>query len=499
MKIESIKTHEKSLYFILILLFTLLLYKQTAGLNYLVISILSIIYLGLFTPYSKNMKWWLSALLFSGSGLSIFLSHSFLGGFLFFFTGLNFISTNYNSKYSFPFTLSHTFFSFILGIVRFLTPKRTTPQENQPEEEKNDYKYLKSIFLYGTPLILVIIFLKLYQIANPKFEEYTEFLNLEFIEWPFIITYVILSFLLYGFYLYNSFKPSESWDLKRKNLIPTDYNDAIQTKIGLGTEQKMASILLITLNLLIIAFLCIDGITLFSTNIDAELSHSQNVHEGINVLITSILLVILIIGFMYRGALNFEKNKTNIYLTCSWLFLNIVMTLFNSLKNFNYINQWGLTHKRIGVFIYLGLCIIGLIFTLYKVLNAKSFIFLIRRVSFSFVSLLVLYSAINWNQIIVTYNLNESHFSISKMDLNYNYRLGYSTYPELVHFFKKHPTINLSLYKKLDRKIMYTKEMESTTWKDFPSLKWFDYKAKKKLENYIPLLNNDYVERSYIN
>lgn len=496
MKNKKSNNTNKIVYFLLILVFTCLLYQQKSGLNMFVISLLSIAYLSYSSKTIKNKNWWISALLWIGSGLSLFLSHTSLGGLLFFLTAFNFISVNYNSNYSFPFSISHTFFSFLLGIERILTPNKKSTQIIEPDDKNTSYKYLKPIFMYGTPLILVIVFLKLYQLANPKFEEYTQFLSLEFIEWPFIAFYATLSFLLYGFYLYNTYKASEEWDFSNKNSINSDYTDSFQNNIGTETEQKMASILLITLNILIVAFLCIDGITLFSTNIDSELSHSQTVHQGINVLVVSILLVILIVGFMYRGSLNFIKNKTNIYLTISWLFLNIIMTVFNSLKNYNYINEWGLTHKRIGVFIYLGLCIIGLTLTLYKVLKTKSFVFLIRRVSYSFVSLLVVYSIINWNHIIVSYNLNDTNFTEQKIDLHYNYSLGYSTYPEVIAFLKNHPKADENLLKKLDYKIIYIKNNIKPDWKDMPSLKWFDYRARQKFENYKPLLNNDYKERS---
>jgi len=495
----SLKKTNKKLkiaYFILVLIFTFLLYKQHSGFNIFIISLLSVGYLTFTTQTKKNKQWWLSALLWTGSGLSIFLSHTYLGGLLFFLTGFNFISVNYNSNYSFPFTLSHTFFSFTLGIARFVSPKKKEAVVINNTQNKTENKILKSVFLYGTPLIIVLIFLKLYQIANPKFEEYTQFLNLEFIEWPFILLYVVLSFLLYGFYLYNKYQNSENWDLNTINSVDFNYSDSFQKSIGTGTEQKMATLLLVTLNVLLIAFLIIDATTLFSMDIDSELTHSQSVHQGINVLITSILLVILIVGFIYRGALNFSKNKTIKTLTILWLVLNLVITFFNSLKNFNYINEWGLTHKRIGVFIYLALCVIGLLFTLYKVLNTKTFVFLIKRVSFSFVSFLVAYSLVNWNSIIISYNLNTDHFEESRIDLDYNYSLGYSTYPELVDYFKKHPESDTDLYKKLDYEINYIKRNKVSTWKNFPSLKWNDYKAQQRLENYVPLINNDYNGRN---
>ena len=84
---------------------------------------------------------------------------------------------------------------------------------------------------------------------------------------------------------------------------------------------------------------------------------------------------------------------------------------FNCVKNYNYIHDWGLTHKRIGVYVYLTLCIIGIAFTIYKILNQKSFAYLIRQISvFTFTSFLIVFSLLSWNSIIANYNLNDQKF-----------------------------------------------------------------------------------------
>ncbi len=143
---------------------------------------------------------------------------------MYFLTLLNFASVNHNQKHSFPFTFIQSSFSFFIGIARFVTPiKKENPPQIFEEEikEKTETKILKKIFLYGVPLLLVIVFLKLYQFANPKFAEYTEFLNFEFISWSFVLLYAILLFLLYGLYLFNNFEPSSNWDFnKKKSGIP---------------------------------------------------------------------------------------------------------------------------------------------------------------------------------------------------------------------------------------------------------------------------------------
>jgi len=493
----------KKLYFGIVLLFTFLLYDQGIGLNMLCIALISSIYYYIINKNVKQLNWWLASSFWIGSGIGLFIEPTALGLLIYTFTAFNFFSINANQNFSFPFTIIHSFFSFIVGLIRFVTPKKKDNSKievitNKLEEvnlsEKQNNKWMKLIFLIGIPLVLVFVFLKLYQIANPTFAEYTAFINLKFIEWQFILTYGALLFLLYGFYLFNSQPISEQWDLGKKNSIASNYSDSVQKNIGIATEHQMAKTLLIVLNCLLLAFICIDGLTLFTNQMDSELSHSQNVHLGINILILSIILVIIIIGLIYRGGLNFiKKNKTIKVLTTIWLFLNFIITIFNGVKNYNYISEWGLTEKRIGVFIYLLLCVFGLTFTLYKILNKKSFIFLIRRVSYSFVATLVVYSMINWTPIIVKYNLSDSHFNESKIDFHYNVQLGQTAYPLLLNYFEKHPQANNWIYNMVDYK---TKEIIETNlhknWKNTPSITWSDLSIKVFLKNYKPLKVNTF-------
>lgn len=488
---------EKKWYFLLILIITFLIFKQYWGLNVLLISIVSVIYVGYFLNTNKSIKWWMSALLWIASGCSIFLSHTYTGGTLYFITALHFFAQSSNQKMSLPYTVMHSLFSLFIGIGKFLTPPQK-PKENitleDTETKKNtiESKILKKIFLFGVPILLIFIFLKLYQFANPKFAEYTAFINLKFLNWQFILLYIGLMIILYGFYLFNRFDISEKWDLNTPNTIYSSYEDKIQSKIGLEAEQKMATITLVTLNLLLISFLIIDGITLFGNNIDSEVSHSENVHMGINILITSIVLVIFIIGYLFRGGLNFIQSKSVKILGSIWLLLNVIITVFNWVKNSNYILEWGLTHKRIGVYTYLTLCIIGLGFTLYKIWNQKSFTYLVRNVTLSFTAFLVVFSLFNWNSIIAHYNLNDSRFSENKIDFYYNLDLGYEAHPALLTYFKKHPNANRNVYEMLDYRIIDHKSRFKNDWRNFPSIKWSEFMIEKKFKDYQPLESNDF-------
>ena len=191
----------------------------------------------------------------------------------------------------------------------------------------------------------------------------TEFISLDFIEWPFILTYLLFMVILYGIYNYYSWQTIDNLDLLADNHVSETYSDSIQQKMGIPAEKKMAFLLIGTLSLLLmLLFLAIDVNSLFF-KAENGLTHSEYVHQGINVLIVSIIFVILIVTYVFRGQLNFLISGHLKFLTYFWLGLNLILTGFNFSKNYSYIDNWGLTHKRIGVYIYLALCVIGLTIT----------------------------------------------------------------------------------------------------------------------------------------
>jgi len=197
-------------------------------------------------------------------------------------------------------------------------------------------------------------------------------------------------------------------------------------------------------------------------------------------------MVIIITLYLFRGALNFKSSIALKVMTYVWLGLNGIVILLIFAKNTNYIEAWGLTHKRIGVYIYSILCILGIIFTVYKLHRKKTTSFLVRSTSISFLTVLVCYGLINWSGIIVSYNLNEKNLAPNKVDLQYLTSLGPETYPELVEYFKENTINDESLSYVLNKNIACLKMSYSSDWTDFLSYSYSGYSTYKKLENYHP-------------
>jgi len=474
----------KPFYYLVILAITFLLYEQSLGLNAFLISSLSVGYLANFNWSNRSRYWWFSAILWNLSGLGLFLSHTTIGASLYIITGFHFISVNVNNQQSFPFSFVASVFSFFLGVGHFFMKK--LPENDQIEAGTTEKSIVKKILIYTIPLFIVLFFLKLYQFANPDFAELTAFISLEFIEWQFFILYGLLMIFLYGIYNFHLWEQIKTWDKNSSNTISKGYKDTIQDSLGLDGENKMAVMLIGTLTLLLITFLVIDANTLFF-GAEQTLTHSEYVHLGINILITSIVFVILIVTYVFRGGLNFTDNRFVKLLTYVWLGLNLILTGFNAIKNFNYISDWGMTHKRIGVYIYLSLCVIGLIITIYKVRSKQSFVFIIRKVSISFMTVLVVFSLINWNGFIANYNLNDQRFEVHKVDLIYNLNLGPEAYPAVLNYIQKHKgEVDIYAVDEFDYLITRFKRNYYQSWRDFPSLKISDLMINNALLDYQP-------------
>ena len=162
------------------------------------------------------------------------------------------------------------------------------------------------------------------------------------------------------------------------------------------------------LNLLLGLVNAIDLVQLWPNQVlpeDSE-SYSQYLHNGVQMLIISIILAIGIILFFFRGFSNFLKEaKWLKVLGFIWIAQNVILLASTAIRNQMYVEAYGLSHKRIGVFIYLLLATTGLILTLYKLALKKNNGFLFRKNAWAFYAVLLMATPIQWDQIITEYNI----------------------------------------------------------------------------------------------
>jgi hypothetical protein len=125
------------------------------------------------------------------------------------------------------------------------------------------------------------------------------------------------------------------------------------------------------------------------------------------MLIVSALLSIGILLFFFRENLNhFSGNKRLHQFSNIWICQNIFMLVSVGLRNMHYVSQYGLTYRRIGVFIFLIITGLALFFLFRKINLRKTFFYHVRTCGWSVFGTLLIAGFINWDLVIARYNVS---------------------------------------------------------------------------------------------
>ena len=235
------------------------------------------------------------------------------------------------------------------------------------------------------------------------------------------------------------------------------------------------NVLIAVVNLLDFNFLFVDQ------KVPGNLTLAQFLHQGVGMLVVSIAISIAIILFYFRGQLNFYKeNKTFKMLAYFWIMQNIFMLLSVCFKNSIYINNYGLTYKRIGIYIYAILTLIGLITTLLKVYKVKINLYLVRLNGWTFYAVFLISSLINWDKLIIDFNKGAK----MEYDVYYILSLSDSNIPAFIELKDsiKDKSIKYQYSRMLNSKIyFFNKNHSPFSWK---SWNYQDAKAIEALKKY---------------
>ncbi|WP_282134368.1 DUF4173 domain-containing protein [Seonamhaeicola maritimus] len=440
-------------------LFSTLFYKQSLGLNMSLFSIVTIAILATYNPKSFKQKSSIAySLLYLISAISIFIfqsSLSFIANFVAFFTLVGHVSEHKSSIYV---SWLNGFYSFVAG---FFHRNFNPDGKEEKAKIKRDIDYVHWIKIIGIPLIVVIIFILLYRNGNPVFNDLTSKINFSFINIQWLLLTVLGYYLLYNISEPIPVNPATKIDLETKNTLKNKGEFSIKS---VKNENQLGVVLISLLNLLIILFLITDFTFLFSTQDLRASVFSSQVHGGINALIASIIIAIIIILYFFRGNLNFfEGNKKLKSLAYIWIVLNAILVINTAIKDCQYIYYFGFTYKRIGVLVYLLLTVIGLATTAIKVNQIKNLWYLFRVNSVTAFAILIIACTINWDKHITYYNLNHAQsidfFYLTKLSNNNTFLL--KEYSD---------NIPLKGEKKIrvDRKYHnYLKKLKDNNWQEF--------------------------------
>ncbi|MFN8297783.1 MAG: DUF4173 domain-containing protein [Chitinophagales bacterium] len=419
--------------------FTILFYEQNEGLNYLLFNLL-LVTLTAFNNRSLLTKpAWLvvaaGALLSSfyvfwyGTGLPVLANWCSI---------LALAGLSYTPNASLHLAGATGFLSLFFSFFRGFFSKALIPAEETDTTTKPARFPMIVIAISVTTL-----FFLLYRDSNPLFANVTDNINLNFINFSWVF-FTFLGFVwMYGFFRHRSSEKLIRLDGMSSDNLPviTEEQHSSPAKwfaLLPATEIFGGALLFSLLNLLLLS---VNGLDVYyiwiAKRLPAGISAADYLHDGTETLVFSILLAILIILVVFRGYLNFApKTQTLRWLCYSWIAQNVVMLFTTAQRNWWIIESSGFTRRRIGVYVYLLLCVIGLFITFLKVAQRRSNWFLFRKNAWAFYVLFLFSLPVNWDELIITFNYQRfKSLQFEYIDRNYQAELSHTSLGTLFKYY----------------------------------------------------------------
>ncbi|PWA07238.1 DUF4153 domain-containing protein [Flavobacterium psychrotolerans] len=294
-----------------------------------------------------------------------------------------------------------------------------------PKRRTDNVLVKKLIAFFLIPTLFIIAFYTIYSFGSEHFSglftNYT--LDLDLFE---VVLIGSLGFYI-SFTFWNYWVPQFFYDINSK--LDNDFNEAsrkVQKQtfefLELDFERKSGEITMLLLNCLLLVFIATYNYEQFFQE-NETVTLSSAIHERVNAVIFSIVMAVGVMLFYFKNGFNFDaKAKKLKLLSQIWIILNGLLILSTIIKNSEYVSIFGLTYKRLGVYAFLILAIIGLFFTFLKIYKQKTNAYLINHMVWYFYGTILLCSFVNWGNMVTVYNISvnkgvDSEFLIS---LNFN-------------------------------------------------------------------------------
>ncbi|HBV14536.1 DUF4153 domain-containing protein [Chryseobacterium carnipullorum] len=400
------KTHHYI--FLTAALFVILFYDQNVGMN---LGIMSIVYttLTLFkTPERNRTKTFL--ILFVTSMLSSF-AFIWYGDFPSLLAVVSSIlllgyrSRNRNLKILFliPVFIINSFTS----LFRFFSFDEWLPKKNVSGI------WQKTLAFIIIPILLISVFFGIYSAGSDHFAALFRDYELDINVWQLLCISVLGFFIAFNYWNYAV----ERFIYKKNHWLDDDFQD--QSKIqkstysflDLDSERTSGVISFFCLNILLVFFIITYNYEQFYEVSKTPVQLSEETHERVNAVILSIVMAVLVIMFYFKSGFNFDpKARLMKMLAGIWIVLNAILVLSAVVKNYEYIISYGWTYKRLGVFAFLLLALIGLALTFIKIQRKKRNAFLFNAMTWYFYGTILACSYVNWGGIITYQNMKRKDF-----------------------------------------------------------------------------------------
>jgi hypothetical protein len=407
--LNIMKTHHYI--FLTAILFVIVFYDQDVGLN---LGILGTVYavLTLFRTPKKNKTGTLYAL-FATSIISS-IAFAWYGDFPSFLAVVSsLLLLGYKSKNRrmeilllVPVFIVNCCTSFC----RFFNFDKWIPQKNVPG------LWQKALAFILIPLVLVSVFFGIYSAGSDHFAALFTDYELDLNLWQVFCLFVLGFFIAFNYWNYAV----EKLIYKNNYFLDNDFQKDSQTPkstysfLDLDAERMSGVISFVLLNILLIFFIITYNYEQFYEVVKTPVQLSEETHERVNAVIMSIVMAILVIMFYFKSGFNFDPKAGLLKILAKiWIFLNAILVLSAALKNYEYIVNYAFTYKRLGVFAFLLLSIVGLVLTFIKIQKRKRNIFLVNMMVWYLYGTILVCSYFNWGGFITSQNIKRKDFAVN--------------------------------------------------------------------------------------
>jgi hypothetical protein len=392
-------------------LFVILFYDQEPGLN---LGILAIIYalLTLFKTPERNR---------TRTFLILFVT-SILSGFAFawfrdFPSLLAVVSSllllgyrSRNRKLKILFLIPVFIINSVTSVFRFFSFDAWLPKRNISGI------WQKTLAFIIIPLLFISIFFGIYSVGSDHFAAVFRDYELDINIWQVLALSVLGFFIAFNYWNYAV----ERFIYKKNHLLDEDFQDADKIQkatysfLDLNAERTSGVISFFCLNILLIFFIITYNYEQFYEVSKTPVQLSEETHERVNAVILSIIMAVLVIMFYFKAGFNFDPKAGFLKILAKiWIVLNAILVCSAALKNYEYIISYGYTYKRLGVFAFLLLALIGLALTFIKIQRKKRNAFLFNTMIWYFYGTILACSYVNWGGIITSRNMKRKDFAVS--------------------------------------------------------------------------------------
>ncbi len=294
-----------------------------------------------------------------------------------------------------------------------------------PERKIHNDFAKKLVAFVVIPVIFLGLFFIVYSFGSNHFSSlFTDYtLDINIFQ---LILITILGFYI-SFSFWNYWVPDACYEFNPK--LDNEFSNISEIKnqstfsfLDLDFERKSGAITLFLLNIMLLVFIGTYNYEQFFEVVE-KTNLSADTHERVNAVIFSILMAVGVILFYFKGGFNFDEKATSLKRFAKiWIALNIILIISAMVKNTEYVSFFGLTYKRLGVYAFLILAIIGLVYSFLKITRQKTNAYLVNQMVWYFYGTVLVCSYVNWGSLITNYNIyvNKGVEPVFLSGLNFN-------------------------------------------------------------------------------